>query len=149
MEPDELGVRVRQAAAGVAALVDQGVDVGKPVVSRRRGPLLPGLGHEPELVGRELGDRAQVLRGVDDDFLAIQRGVQIRDDPDLPRVADPEGLRRGAVLVPRAERAALELVAARPSCSGAMGSPRCDRHESSGNGVAAQLRRRWTPPASR
>jgi hypothetical protein len=47
---------------------------------------------------------------VDHDLLALERRIEVRDDAYLPRVADPEGLRRGSILAAGVERAALELL---------------------------------------
>jgi hypothetical protein len=47
---------------------------------------------------------------VNHDLLAFEGRIEIRDDADLPRLAEPERLRRGAVLAPGVEGAALELV---------------------------------------
>jgi hypothetical protein len=54
-----------------------------------------------------------VLRGVDDDLLAVERGVEVRDDADAPGVAEPKCLRGRAVLAAGAEGAALELLLGR------------------------------------
>jgi len=46
---------------------------------------------------------------VDDDLLSIERGVEVRDDPHVPGVADAQRLGWRAVLAPRTERALLQL----------------------------------------
>ncbi|HXV02983.1 MAG TPA: hypothetical protein VFP24_05375 [Gaiellaceae bacterium] len=47
---------------------------------------------------------------MDHHLLAVEGRVQVRDDADLPRIAEPERLRRGAVLAAGVEGTALELV---------------------------------------
>jgi hypothetical protein len=99
---------VRQAGPGEPALVEEG-DCAAVVVPRR-----PGLGDEPDLIVVELGERADVIRGVDDDLLALEGGVEVRDDADSPRVvAEAQDLRRSAVLAAGAERTAFELLLGR------------------------------------
>jgi ribosomal protein L15E len=46
---------------------------------------------------------------VHDDLLSCERRVEVRDDPHLPRIADPERLGRRSVFASRAERALVEL----------------------------------------
>jgi hypothetical protein len=55
LQPDELRVRVLQARAGGAALVDAGEEE-LAVVARSLGAQAPRLGHEFELPAVELGD---------------------------------------------------------------------------------------------
>jgi hypothetical protein len=47
---------------------------------------------------------------MDDDLLALERGVEVRHDAHAPRLADPQRLGRRAILATRAERALLELL---------------------------------------
>jgi hypothetical protein len=47
---------------------------------------------------------------VDDDLLPLERGVKVRDDADLPRLADAKGFRRRAVLAAPAERTLKDLL---------------------------------------
>ena len=60
-EPNELRVRVLEARAGRAALVDAGEDVRVPALACGLGPQAPGLGDELEVSVFELGDRPPVL----------------------------------------------------------------------------------------
>jgi hypothetical protein len=50
---------------------------------------------------------------VDHDLLSLERRVEVRDDPYLPGIADPEGLRRRPVLAAGVERAAFQLLVRR------------------------------------
>jgi hypothetical protein len=72
-------------------------------------PPAPCLCDVAQLAGGQLGDRSRVPRRMDDDLLALERGVEVRHDPNAPRVADPQRLGRRAVLPTRAEGALLEL----------------------------------------
>ena len=76
-------MRMRKACACLAALVDQRVQI-----PRRLGqaPSLPGFADEVELVVRQVGDRTQMLRGVDDDLLPLERGIEVRDDANAPTI---------------------------------------------------------------
>jgi hypothetical protein len=47
---------------------------------------------------------------VDDDFLPLEGGVEVRHDANSPGIADPKRLGRRSVLTAGAEGAALELV---------------------------------------
>jgi hypothetical protein len=68
---------------------------------------------------------------VDHHFLALEGGVEVRDNPDLPRLAEPERLRRRAVLAPGVEGTALELLARRRLDAGAAAAraPRAARRD--------------------
>jgi hypothetical protein len=59
---------------------------------------------------------------MDDDLLPLERGIEIRDDTHLPRVAETERLGRCPVLAARAERALLELFGCRRLDLAARGS---------------------------
>lgn len=117
-QPDELRVTVRKARPGLSPLVEEDLDVGKAVGPRGRCPLLPGDADRRDFVLRNVGERAQVPRRVDDDLLTVEGRVEIRDDADLPargvglpiRRRDSEYLRRGAILSALAERAPLEFL---------------------------------------
>jgi hypothetical protein len=58
----------------------------------------------------EVGERADVLARVDDDFLPVERRIEIRDDPDLPGLPEPERLRGRPIFPAAAEGTALELL---------------------------------------
>jgi uncharacterized protein YjhX (UPF0386 family) len=47
---------------------------------------------------------------MDHHLLAVEGRIEVRDDANLPRVAEPECLRRGAIFAPGVEGTALELV---------------------------------------
>ena len=125
---------VGKTCAGLVALVDDRLDVREPLPGRFGGALLPRVRYPRDLVGLELGDRADVPRRRDDDLLVSvcwprleepdvpcgpfelrrKRRELVRDDPDEPagRVGSPLGrsererLRGRAVFVALAERAA-------------------------------------------
>jgi hypothetical protein len=96
---------------------------GSAGVSR---PALPCLGDEIEGRIVEVAEGPPVLETVNDDLLALEGRVEVRDDAYAPArrpVAQAECLRRRAVLTAGIERAALELVLdlprrPRPSRSG-------------------------------
>src|SRR5919109_5378128 len=137
LQPDELRVRVLEARAGRASLVDEDVDIGKTLLAGGGGPGLPRFGDELELAEREVGERAYVARGVHDDFLTPagsapgeqprliacvrpwpERRELVRNDANAPagcvgrapRRAEREALRRRRALAPFAERAAGDVV---------------------------------------
>jgi hypothetical protein len=145
-------VRVWEAAPGDAALVDQRVEVA---VRLGRAPSLPSLRDQIELLVREVRDRADVLRRVDDDLLPLEGRIQVRDDADAPRVAERERLRRGAVLAPRVEGARLELLGRRrlelgPAGAGPLRTAGCDDNEPSRERVLPELAaQRLSPCLSR
>jgi hypothetical protein len=103
--PDELRVAVGKAGAGQPPLVDEREHFGLPV-----HPLLPGFGDERHLRVFELGEGADMLGRVDDDLLPLERGVEVRNDPNSPGVTDPKRLGRRSVLTAGAEGATLELI---------------------------------------
>jgi hypothetical protein len=90
-----------------------------------------------------------VLGRVHHYLLPLERGVEIRNDADLPVAfrRQAERLRRGAVLSPCAEGARLELVRVRGwlelrKGSGPPGPVWGDDYEAAGQRIAAQLGRR-------
>jgi hypothetical protein len=88
---------------------------------------------------------------VDDDLLALERRIEVRDDADLPRVAEPEGLRRGAVLAAGVERAALELLAGRrlelrEPGAGSVAAPRGEDDAPAGERILEYLGQRLLSP---
>jgi hypothetical protein len=120
VEPHELRVRVREAGAGGAPLVDERVEVAEPVLLARQPAERPRLGDQPDLVVVEVGERANVVGRVDDDLLARERRIEVRDDADAPAGAVAPGLTpecqclgRRSVLAPFAERARVELLGRR------------------------------------
>jgi hypothetical protein len=81
---------------------------------------------------------------VNHDLLAFEGRIEIRDDADLPRLAEPERLRRGAVLAPGVEGAALELVLRRrlelgQPGAGPVAPPRGDDDLPAGEGVFPEV----------
>jgi hypothetical protein len=106
LEPHELRVAVGEARAGEPALVDESED-GAVLVEHSP---LPGFGDERDLVVVELGEGTDVLRRVDHDLLPLEGGVEVRNDADLPRIAEPKRLRGCAVLAADVEGTALEFL---------------------------------------
>jgi hypothetical protein len=80
-EPDELGVRVREARAGTPPLVHERMEIALRMSLR---PQAPCRRDEIELRVPELRDRPDVARAVDDHLLALERRVEVRDDPYRP-----------------------------------------------------------------
>ena len=70
---------------------------------------------EAELAVVELCDRAPVIGRVGDDLLALECGIEVREDANLPVATGrkPERLGWRLVLAAGAERAARELVGVR------------------------------------
>jgi hypothetical protein len=97
---------VRKAGAGQPTLVDEREHGSFP----GGGALLPGLGDESDLFVAEVGERPDVLGGMDDDLLPLEGRVEVRDDADFPGVAEPKRLGGRAILAAAAEGAALELL---------------------------------------
>jgi hypothetical protein len=81
-EPDQLGVRVLETRARCAALVDERVDVGEPLLPRGRRACLPCLGDVLELAEREVGEGAHMPGGVNDDLMATA-GRSAREEAGL------------------------------------------------------------------
>ena len=114
---------------------------------------LPGLGDEVERVVGELAERARVLWAVDDDFLPLERGVEVRHDAHAP---SRSGRRRAgaspAVCDPRAraERAARELVFVLGFGGGARPrrARRRYRDPAPGDGITTKIRHRASATAS-
>jgi len=67
---------------------------------------------------------------MDHDLLPLERRVEIRDDANLPRIAESQRLRWRAVLATGVERARLELVLYGRLRAGTTGPRGCDRDES-------------------
>src|SRR4051812_35759945 len=96
------------------------VDAGEEhlaLLPRRLGAGAPGLGDQLELRELELGDRAHVLRRVDDYLLVLEGRVLVRHDAHLPArrvrrtvARQREQLGRGALLAALAKRARGELL---------------------------------------
>src|SRR6266487_350946 len=86
---------------------------------------------------------------MDDDLMAFDRGIEVRDDADNPLVGpfwQPLGLRRCAVLAADAERARVPLLLRfgldpRTCESGTGGAARRDDHRAARDRVVSQLRR--------
>ena len=97
LEPDELGVAVGEASPRAGALVDEGVHVVETGLAGCRRTGLPGLGDEPELAAREIGERAHVAGRMDDYLLAPHRGAA--GEEPLGTVADPRPWPEGGKLV--------------------------------------------------
>ena len=91
----DLRVRVRQRGAGLAALVDDDVHVGRAVLGVRAHPLAPHVERVDDLADLEVGERGDRVRGVDDDLV---RAARRRDGE---QVGLGEGLRRRAARVER------------------------------------------------
>jgi hypothetical protein len=149
-EIDELRMRVRQARSGRLAFIDPGEEDEAVLASCPRARS-PGLCDEAELRGVEIGDRADVIRRVDDDLLAVEGRELVRDDPDRPAgcvgrpvLGQGEDLRRGLILASLAERARFALfrgllVETRPRGSGPAGPSRRDGDEASRERVLPQI----------
>src|SRR6266542_2880386 len=141
---------MRQAGPGLAALVDEGVQVA----GNRGGAPLPRFGDQLRFVILELGEGAHVPTAVHDDFLVFERRVKIGDDPNAPVALfrEDERLRRRHVLVAGAEGAGLELLGGgllerglrRPGTLGAAGS---DHGDAARLGFAAKLAAQLAPSA--
>ena len=84
LEPDELGVAVRQACPGLASLVEQRMHVRKARVARGSRPLTPGKRDAAHLLVAQVGEGANVARRRDHDFVMFEDRVEIRDDSDGP-----------------------------------------------------------------
>jgi len=143
-QPDELGMRVREARPCGATFVDECVDVAEALFARCPDPVAPGLRDDRGVLRRELGEGAQVVGGMDDHLLALEGRVEVRHDAYAPRVADRERLRRSAVLAACAERARVELLAGRRLDQGRAGAGAAsavggDDDEAARKGVAAQV----------
>src|SRR6266550_3622140 len=104
-------MRMREACTCLAALVQQGEHVTGLV---RRTPA-PRLGDELELLVLGFGDRADVPPALHDDFLPVERRVEVGDYTHLPVAffREDERLRWRHVLVTGTERARRQLVSAR------------------------------------
>src|SRR5919197_1599453 len=133
---------MRKAGAGLAALVDEGVDVARV----RRRPQPPCLGDEVELLVLELCDRPDVALAVDDDLLAFECRVEVGHDAHAPLavLGEDERLRRRHVFVPGAERARLELrlgwrLELRPRRAGALRPTWSDHGDAARLEIAAKL----------
>ncbi len=117
LEPDELGVAVRQARARFAAFVEEEERVVEAGLACRAQPLVPRDGDRAQFLVVELGKRSHVARRVDDHLLVLERGIEVRNDAHLPAggVGSPVGRRHGedfgrrSVLAPLVEGALLEL----------------------------------------
>jgi hypothetical protein len=143
-------MRMGQARSGCLALVDP-CEEDEAVFPSCAGACPPGLGDEAELRRAEVGDRADVLRRVDDDLLAIEGREFVRDDPNgpagcvgRPALGQCEDLGRGLILVSLAERARFALlrslfVEPRPGGSGPAGPSRRDGDEASRERVLPQI----------
>jgi hypothetical protein len=72
---------------------------------------VPRLRDRGDLLVGQLCERPDVARRVDDDLLALEGGIEVRDDSDEPArvAADAKRLGWRSLLAPRAERAAGEL----------------------------------------
>ena len=85
---------------------------------------------------------------MDDDLLPLDRGVQVRDDANLPvsgAFGKPQGLRRRSVLSPGAEGTLVQLllrrrIDERPRGAGAVRTAWCNCDEVTRERVAPQLR---------
>src|SRR5438094_4534521 len=104
---------------------------------------LPGLCHEGQRFVVELAQGSPVLVSVDDDLLPLECWVQVRNDAHRPAgrpVAEPQRLRRGLVLVARAERAARELVLDFVRRAGPGGPRRGDGYPATGDRITTKIR---------
>jgi len=154
LQPGELRVVVRETGTGLAALVQQRVDIGKAGFTRGPRPLAPGERDAGELVLGKIRERADVPRRRDDDLVVLENGVKVGDDADGPagfvRLAatrpNREGFRRRPLLAALAERTGKKLVFGRevevgPRARSWPASPvRRDDDPLSGDGVLAKLR---------
>src|SRR3954453_23760447 len=139
-----------QAGASLATLVDECVDVPRMC----RHPASPCIRDQLRLVALELGERAHVAPAVDDDFLTLERRIQLGHHAPAPVAVlrEHERLWRRHVLVPRAERARLELLRRRRferrACgSGTLRSSRSDHCDPARLGLAAKLAAQLPPVA--
>jgi hypothetical protein len=101
---------VRKAGSCKPTLVDEGEQCAVGFVG---APPLPGLRYEADVLVVEIGEGTDVLRAVDHHLLPSKRRVEVGDDPDAPRLSEPECLRRRPVLASATERTALQLVLGR------------------------------------
>ena len=86
-----------------------------------------------------------VVGPVDDDFLPLERGVEVGNDADVPSgraVTEPERLRRGAVFVACAEGTALELVLDDFRCARPRRARGGDCYPAPGERVTTKIRHR-------
>ena len=135
-----------EAGARFAALVHQCVQVA---VADALAPAAPRLGDELELFAAEVGKRAQVLRRVDHHLLPRECGVEVRDDPDAPRIllGEYERVWRRTVLAAGAEGARFQLfgrwrIEGRLGGAGALRARRRDRDTAPGRGVDPEVAQR-------
>src|SRR2546423_15718369 len=89
-----------QAGASLATLIDECVDVPRMC----RHPASPCIRDQLRLVALELGERAHVAPAVDDDFLTLERGIQVGHHAHAPVsvLRQHERLWPPHALVPRA-----------------------------------------------
>ena len=152
-EPHELGVRMGSARARRSSLVDKRMHVGESGSSRHFHPQLPGESNVAELAGREIGERVNVARRMNDDLLmpelARERGKHVGHDPNPPsRTVRPPTLHREREdfgrrlrLTALAERAiGLRVLVERRERSGSRRPAGSDDDESTRQWVAAELR---------
>ena len=76
---------------------------------------------------------------MNDDLLPLEGRIEIRDDADLPGVADAQRLRRRLILATCVEGAGLELVLDGRRRAGAPGPRGRDRDESARDGISPQV----------
>src|SRR3954447_2846982 len=103
---------------------------------------LPRLRDEVERRVAQLADRADVLGAVDDDLLALQRGIEVRDDADAPpgRAApEAERLRWRHLLVAGAEGAVMRVARGRREGARPLRAGRRDRDPAARRGVGADV----------
>ena len=111
---------MRQTRAGQLPLVDRCVHVVERGIHGDVPACSPGLCHQLELALAELSDRPDMPRRMDDDFLSLERGVEVRNDPNLPALrvwitafGKRKCLRRRPLLAALAERTGLEFLGGR------------------------------------
>ena len=144
-QPGELRVRVRQRRAGLVPFVED----REAVAAFGPRPPLPRLGDEIDRRVVESAERTHVRRAVDHDLLPLERGIEVRHDPDLPAgrtVTEPQRLRRCPILVAGAERARGGVVVGAAGRPRPLRPPRGDRHPATGRRIVAEVgqRRAWS-----
>jgi hypothetical protein len=149
---------MREAGAGRATFVDYCVEVSEAFRPCDPGSRLPRAGCGGDLRVRELGQGAYVPGRMDNDFLALERRVEVRDNPDLPArgvrlpaLGQRERLRRCPVLAALVEGAPLALfgrlvLQPRPVSARPVGPPRRDDYLPPGKRVDAKVDCQLAPP---
>jgi hypothetical protein len=144
---------MRETGPGRSSFVDECMDVLEAVVQTGAPALLPRVSDELKLCVFEIGERVDVARRVDDDLLALEGGVQVRHDANLPSrrvwlapLGQYERLGRGPAFAPLVEGTAVAFLGRflfEPGSwsAGPVGSARCDYDLAAGDRIDAKVDR--------